>query len=437
MSEEFNFGPISVFCGASRHATTLEENAGHIESIENFGQILAKHKIPLVWGAGETGMMGAVSRANLDAGGEAIGVSTHHLLYGREGCQLGVTLLLVADDMQARKLAFSRLSCAFAIFPGGAGTADELYEYLLEREYGEHTKPLVVVNLGGYFDNLLADMQQAVKSGDIPETLADLVLEVDHEEKVLPALKEFFTKYPDQLAVPKGVTVDVVKQYFGDPIRIGPTSPEGAHTVTLSDTMIPLNFVGPEKLASSVALWCGGRDEGIQSPERQAFVEELKKLVHAMGEKRYRIIHSGQNSGMKGVVTQEIKQGKYSAVGVATGFMAKKGMVDQDQENLLVRRNQQSLDFTLKALSSAFVICPGGIDVREKLFEFLTEVDIQEHDKPLILWNYNGSFDALFVYLEGLFQRGYMNERALNKVHIVSTVDEIMALLEKKIQPPL
>lgn len=431
--KNYDFPPISVFCGASNHAAERPENAGHIESISNFGRILAENNIGLVWGAGETGSMGAVSRATLDAGGQAIGVSTHHLLYGREGCQLGVTLLLVADDMQARKLAFAKLSCAFAVFPGGAGTSDELYEYLIEREYGEHTKPLILVNLGGYFDHLLKDMKQAIASGDISDRLAELILVVDNENEVLPRLAEYFKQFPNQEDVPRDLEPDSIRDGFGQHLHLGPPGPDGARTVTLTDTMIPLEMVGPQKLARAVAVWAGGLDDALDNDSYKGLKEELLTLVDKLGESAYRIVHSGQSTGFKGVITKQVNEKDYKTRAVATEFMKQNKMVDLDQKNLLIRRNEQSLDFTLKALSRLFIICPGGADVREKLFEFLTEVDIKEHDKPLILWNYNGCFDQLLIWLDHLYERGYMNERALNKVSVLTTADEIFDLVEKKL----
>jgi len=423
MTAQYNFPPISVFCGASNHATTMPENEGHVACIQNFGKILAENGIPLVWGAGETGMMGAVSRSVLDHGGEAIGVSTHHLLYGREGVQPDVTTLLVADDMQVRKLAFAKLSCAFTIFPGGAGTADEAYEYLVEREYGEHEKPLVVVNFKGYFEPFLKDFKRAVADGFVVPEMEKSLIVVDSETEILPALEAYFKDHPDLLEMSKSSNPDKFKELFDDEIAMGPSALGDSRTVTLKDAMIPLEMVGPQKLARSVALWTAGVENSLEMTELK---EGLEKLVHCLGKDRYRIIHSGQNKGLKGMVSSLIAENEYSGIGVASKHMAKDGGLAEGLKYLLVRRNEQSVDFTVKALTGMFVITPGGVDVREKLFEFLTEVDIKEHDKPILLWNHEGCYDDLLKYLHYLYERGYMNVRALRKVKVVHSVNEIM-----------
>jgi len=432
--KKYTFPGISVFCGRSEYAREIPENKGHVEAIQSFGRQLAENDIPLIWGAGEYGLMGAVSKATLEAGGKATGVITRHLLYGEEGCQKDLTMLLIADDMQARKLAFSKLSCAFVVFPGGAGTGDELFEYLAEREYNEHTKPLIVVNITNYFDPFFKDIEKAVQYGDIPKEVADMIYVVNHEDEILPLLEEHFKRFPIQDVVMTDVTTDEIRHGFGEDLHMGPPGAEGGRLAILKDMMIPLELVGPKFFNKSVMLWCGAQPAGLYADGRDEFVTELNKFLDLMGDSDYRLIHSGMNTGLKGVISDHMVKHDLESVAVTTQHKIAQDLVNRNCKNLLVRRNEQSVDYALKALSSIFVVGPGGTDTREKYFEFLTEVDVEEHNKPVILWNHNGYYDELFDWLEHLAARGYLYKKTFEKkINVANTAEEVMQLIKDQL----
>jgi uncharacterized protein (TIGR00730 family) len=146
---------LCVFCG-SRPG----RDPRHMEAARTLGRLVAESGIRLVFGGGRAGMMGAVADAALAAGGAVTGVIPQHLIRAEHG-HGGVTELLVVDSMHARKQRMFELSDAFAVLPGGIGTLDEAFEIVTWKQLGIHDKPIVIVDVAGYwqrFDTLIADL---------------------------------------------------------------------------------------------------------------------------------------------------------------------------------------------------------------------------------------------------------------------------------------
>ncbi len=423
-------GPISVFCGASEYPFSDKnpfqiENLKHQQEIEKFGKILAHAGIPLVWGAGQTGLMGAVSRSVIDHGGIAVGVSTQHLVSGKEGAQPGITTLIIADSMQSRKMAFARLSRAFVVFPGGIGTFDEVTEYLLERENGEHSKPLVIVDIDGFYRPLLNYFDHLVERRYMTADARDMLIVVNRAEEILPAIMSEFEN-------PKSHELKRRKMYKSSETLLGQHNqvmvrrhlgklPIGRHNY-------PKNGLG----AGSVALVCGGIDDALHdprnTPHKKAVVELVKLLAD---EKLPRLVHSGQISGLKGLVGQLARANGICDLGISTKFLEENGEVDTESQTLLIADNEQSAEFAIKNLVDAVIIGPGAIDSLEKLSDYLTEVDIKESNQKLIIFNVDGHYDGLVEYFRYLVLRGYFAPAALDKLVIVKTAAEVIAALKR------
>jgi len=130
------------------------------------GATLAQRGIPLVYGGGKTGLMGAVANGALSAGGEVIGViipsmNTAALAHS------GITRMDVATDMHGRKARMHDLADGYIALPGGFGTWDELFETLTWAQTGAHEKPVGLLNVRNYYAPLLAAMDHAVNEGFI------------------------------------------------------------------------------------------------------------------------------------------------------------------------------------------------------------------------------------------------------------------------------
>lgn len=141
---------VAVYCGSS---------AGHNElyrqQAEAMGQALAERNMTLVYGGGRVGLMGAVADSALRHGGRVIGVIPDFLA-AKELAHLGLTELHVVKSMHERKLLMADLAEGFVAMPGGYGTLEELFEVLTWAQLGLHRKPVAVLNVGGYYDQLLA-----------------------------------------------------------------------------------------------------------------------------------------------------------------------------------------------------------------------------------------------------------------------------------------
>lgn len=141
---------LCVFCG-SRSGTNPAFEAAARET----GRLLADRGMRLVYGGGSLGLMGAVADGCLEGGGEVIGVIPGFLMDLELGHQ-GVTRLEVVPDMLERKKRMAELSDGFLTLPGGIGTLDELFEMLTWVRLGVHQKPNGLLNVDGFYDELVS-----------------------------------------------------------------------------------------------------------------------------------------------------------------------------------------------------------------------------------------------------------------------------------------
>lgn len=151
---------ICVFGAASK---TIDEK--YIKPVENLGEYLAKHGHSLVFGAGSTGEMGAVSRGFKKGGGTIHGVVPGFFkndLY--EFVNWNCDELTVTKTMRERKGIMENLADAFIITPGGCGTFEELFEVLTLKQLGQHRKPIAIYNIDGYYDLLVGTLKYSIET---------------------------------------------------------------------------------------------------------------------------------------------------------------------------------------------------------------------------------------------------------------------------------
>lgn len=150
---------ICVFCGSSSGAGT-----GYLRRARELGALLAERDIGLVYGGATVGTMGAVADGALDAGGRVYGVIPQAL----SDIEIGharLTELDVVDTMHQRKARMAERSDAFIALPGGVGTLEELFEVWTWTQLGIHRKPVGVLNADGFYDPLIAFLDQLVREG--------------------------------------------------------------------------------------------------------------------------------------------------------------------------------------------------------------------------------------------------------------------------------
>jgi len=174
---------VCVFSG-SNHGT---DPAFGVAARE-LGAALAGEGIGVVYGGGNVGLMGAVADAALAAGGEVVGVIPDFLL-AKELGHTGVTRLEVVPSMHERKALMAELADGFVALPGGFGTFDELFEILTWGQLGLHAKPVVALDVAGYFEPLVAMVARAEAAGFLRPQHGGLLRVAEDVRGALAALR--------------------------------------------------------------------------------------------------------------------------------------------------------------------------------------------------------------------------------------------------------
>ncbi|MEK9785075.1 MAG: TIGR00730 family Rossman fold protein [Gammaproteobacteria bacterium] len=175
---------ICVFCG-SKSGDRPTYQASAIE----LGQALASRGVGLVYGGASIGLMGAVADAVLDAGGEAIGVIPDSLK-DKEIAHPGLSDLRVVSNMHARKALMAELADGFIALPGGIGTLEELFEVWTWSNLEIHRKPCVLLNVDGYYDELLAFLTTMSAAGFLRDRGRSLLKSADSVEGAMNAIRQ-------------------------------------------------------------------------------------------------------------------------------------------------------------------------------------------------------------------------------------------------------
>ena len=150
---------LCVYCGSRPGAEPV-----YAEAARMVGRWIADHQGQLVYGGGHNGLMGMMADACLQAGGRVVGVIPKALV-DKEWAHTGCSELHVVDNMHERKRLMAERADAFLALPGGIGTFEEFFEVWTWRQLGYHDKPVGLLNLNGYYDNLLAFLATAVQQG--------------------------------------------------------------------------------------------------------------------------------------------------------------------------------------------------------------------------------------------------------------------------------
>ena len=176
---------VCVYCGSSPG-----RSPEHAEAAESLGRALAEAEIRLVYGGGTKGLMGAVARGCMDAGGVVTGIIPRFLM-GMEASRAELTALdelIPTDDMHERKHAMFERSDAFVALPGGIGTLEELVEVMTWAQLGRHDKPIAITDLGGFWRPLLTLLDHMRDEGFVHTASRVRPLVIDRVEDVVPTL---------------------------------------------------------------------------------------------------------------------------------------------------------------------------------------------------------------------------------------------------------
>tara|TARA_R110002049_G_scaffold4377_9_gene30576 strand:+ start:13142 stop:13744 length:603 start_codon:yes stop_codon:yes gene_type:complete len=176
---------IVVFCGSS-----LGFNPIYKEAAVALGNYFANNKIGLVYGGGKIGMMGAISDTILANGGEVIGVIPS-LLEKEEVIHSGVEEMIVCKTMSERKVIMSQLVDGYITLPGGFGTLDELFEALTLGQLHIEQKPIGLLNINGFFDATLVQLDKMVTEGFLKQTNRNMLIVASSVEELMQKMNNY------------------------------------------------------------------------------------------------------------------------------------------------------------------------------------------------------------------------------------------------------
>jgi uncharacterized protein (TIGR00730 family) len=182
---------ICVYCGSGPGT-----NPRFVEAAIALGKVLAGNGIRLVYGGGSIGLMGAVATSVLDHGGTVTGIIPDFLT-SRENALKRVQEMIVTPDMHERKRLMFERSDAFVALPGGVGTLEELVEQLTWQQLGRHTKPVLLANIDGFWEPLLALLAHMRATEFIRPSLTVDILKAERVEDILPRLRAAAARAPE------------------------------------------------------------------------------------------------------------------------------------------------------------------------------------------------------------------------------------------------
>ncbi len=175
---------LCVYCGSS-----TGNRPEFAAAARNLGRAMAESGIGLVYGGGGVGLMGEVARAVLAAGGHVTGIIPDFLV-SKERMLDGVNDLIVTRTMHERKMAMFERSTGFVALPGGIGTLEELSEILTWAQLQQHARPILLVNTLGYWNSLIALIDEMKRDGfirpgfevnlDVVDDAADVISAYEH-----------------------------------------------------------------------------------------------------------------------------------------------------------------------------------------------------------------------------------------------------------------
>lgn len=176
---------ITVFCGSSFGSDDVFK-----EQATLLGQTLAKQNIQLVYGGSNTGLMGAIADGSLHAGGKVIGVLPH-FLQSKEIAHKQLTELILVETMHERKTKMNDLCDGVIVLPGGYGTLEEFFEMITWAQLGLHKKPIAVLNIDGFYNDLIKLVETMVDKGFLKPINRDMLLISDTIDELLEIMKNY------------------------------------------------------------------------------------------------------------------------------------------------------------------------------------------------------------------------------------------------------
>jgi uncharacterized protein (TIGR00730 family) len=185
---------ICVYCGSGPG-----RDPAFVEAARVLGRILGENRIGLVYGGGDVGLMGAIASAAFKHGAPVTGVIPKFLMSReRIAAHANGQELIATEDLHERKRVMFERADAFVALPGGVGTLEELIEQMTWAQLGQHSKPILVANINGFWNPLLVLLQQMEAAAFIRPGMTVNFLVADTVEDILPRLLEAARSIPEE-----------------------------------------------------------------------------------------------------------------------------------------------------------------------------------------------------------------------------------------------
>src|SRR5438105_12632714 len=182
---------VCVYCGSGAGSSPR-----FVEAALALGKSFAENNIRLVYGGGSVGLMGAIAKSAVEHGGSVTGIIPD-FLRARENALTRVQEMIVTPDMHERKKLMFERSDAFVALPGGVGTLEELVEMMTWQQLGRHAKPILLANIDGFWEPLMALLAHMRATQFIRASLSIDILKAERVEDILPRLRAAASRAPE------------------------------------------------------------------------------------------------------------------------------------------------------------------------------------------------------------------------------------------------
>ncbi|MDP9960630.1 LOG family protein [Chryseobacterium lathyri] len=176
---------ITVFCGSSFGSDDIFKEQAFL-----LGQTLAKQDIQLIYGGADVGLMGAVADGALHENGKVIGILPH-FLQSKEIAYKNLSELILVETMHERKTKMNDLCDGVIVLPGGYGTLEEFFEMITWAQLGLHKKPIGILNIDGFYDDLISLVQNMVDKGFLKQINRDMLLISENIDELLEKMRNY------------------------------------------------------------------------------------------------------------------------------------------------------------------------------------------------------------------------------------------------------